>query len=272
MNNSEQQLNTPDFQNLEAEVYLTKQEIEEFRRLPKEEQEKLKNEKLEKLRELQTKLDQEIQEAIRVGKIDEARNLYDILRKGLIDLEDQFEATEENILSIDRSLNIVEDFLRKTIEEGGLGIRWLDSENPIAEVDSHNEGLTKIDLSKLKLDTSWLPEGESSINGEKRLEALKSKDSEQIRLDLYVFASLWKLFKTEIKEFEQKLNIIAEANSLTLDDLKKKAIFFDGTIIMDSGGHRRALYLKWDGSEWYCNRNFLGDDWNGNRPSLVLAS
>ena len=178
----------------------------------------------------------------------------------------------ENILSIDRSIDLVKDFLRKPKAEGGLGMSSLDEENPIAESDIHNEGLMEIDLSKVLLDTSWLPKGETSIKGEKRLEALKSKDSAQIRLDLYVFASLWKLFKTDLKEFEQKLTVIAEANSLTIDDLKKKAIFFDGTIIRGSGGGRSALCLYWDGSGWVWNRTWLGNGWRGSNPSLVLAS
>ena len=49
-------------QTLETEVALTQAEMEEFRKLPTEEQEKQKTEKFAKLQALQTKLDQAIQE------------------------------------------------------------------------------------------------------------------------------------------------------------------------------------------------------------------
>ena len=177
----------------------------------------------------------------------------------------------ENMLSIDRTINLVDDFLKKSEEEGGLGIGWLDAEKPIDESDDRNEGLTEIDLSKVKLDINWLPEGKSSLGGEKRLEALKG-EKDVIRLDLFTLASLWKLFKSDPKEFEQKLTIIAEANSLKLEDLKKKAIFFDGTILKSSDGSRRALYLYWDGSEWDWDDGRLDLGWGDRSPSLVLAS
>ena len=66
----------------------------------------------------------------------------------------------------------------------------------------------------------------------------------------------------EILEFYQKAK----------EDLKKKAIFFDGTIIRDSDGRRSALYLDWGGGEWFWSRSNLDDDWNDSLPSLVLAS
>ena len=258
MSNPEQQPNiNSNLQTLETEVSLTKQEIEEFRRLPKEEQDRQKDEKLIRLKDLQNKLDQEIQEAIRIGKIDEVRNLTELLQKGLTDLEDQFEATEslENILSIDRSADIL-----KFIGWSGASIEAKDT-------DTRSTSLTEIDLSKLKLDTSWLPEGKSSINGEKRLEALKSIGN--IRLDAQILIALKKLSEEKLNK---KMEIIATANDITLDDLKKKAIFFDGTIIRVSGGSRQALYLRWAGSWWSWLYGSLSNDWDGSNPSLVLAS
>jgi translation initiation factor 2 beta subunit (eIF-2beta)/eIF-5 len=81
-------------QTLESELALTKQEMEEFKKLPKEEQKRQKDEKLEKLKNLSSKLDVEIQEAIRTGKLDEARNLKEIIEKEMRDLEDQIKVTE----------------------------------------------------------------------------------------------------------------------------------------------------------------------------------
>ena len=177
---------------------------------------------------------------------------------------------KETILSVDRTINLV-DFLKKPESEGGLDIKWLDPTNPIAESDPNNEGLTEIDLTKVSLDTSWLPEGKTYIKGEARLTALKSKDSTQTRLDLYVFASLWKLYKTDPTSFEEKMKIIAETSSITIEDLKKKLLFFDGTIVRGSDGERRALYLSWDGSSWVWDSRGLLNEWNDDSPSLVLA-
>jgi hypothetical protein len=183
----------------------------------------------------------------------------------------------EYILEIDRSFSIVDDFLKKPKTEGGLGIEWLGSKNPIAESEERNEGLTEIDLSKVRLDTGWfrdeLKDKDGYVFAVKRLEDLKKRDI--ICLDLFVFASLWKLLKgteEQKKEFENKLTIIAEANGTKLDDLKKKCLSFDGTIIRDMDGDRHMLSLYWKGSGWGWDidsrRGSLGD----RRPSLVLTS
>jgi hypothetical protein len=203
-----------------------------------------------------------------IKKLDESGELEKIL----LELEDVFR--HENMLEIDRSFNLVEDFLKKPQTEGGFDLIWLDSENPIAESDIRNEGLTEIDLSKVKLDVSWLPKGKTSVHGERRLDTLKANSSEFIRLDLFVFASLWKLLKgneEQKKEFENKLTIIAEANGMKFEDLREKVIFFDGTIIRDSDGGRYALYLRWISSKWDWNSSNLGPGWNDGSTSLVLA-
>jgi len=77
-------------QTLQNEVALTKQEIEEFQKLPKEEREKQRDEQLAKLKDLQIKLDQAIQEAIRTGDLDEAKKLKDNLKTDIEELESKF--------------------------------------------------------------------------------------------------------------------------------------------------------------------------------------
>jgi hypothetical protein len=96
MSTLEQQPNISNLQTLEAEVSLTKQELEDFRKLPKKEQEKQKQEKLVKLNDLQNKLDQAIQEAIKTGKLDEAKKLKEQLEKEVHDLEQQIDTTKKN--------------------------------------------------------------------------------------------------------------------------------------------------------------------------------
>ena len=94
MNNSEQQPNTSNLQTLETELALTKAEIEEFRKLPKEEQEKQKDEKLASLEGLQTKFDLAIQEAIRTGDIESAKGIKEKYARAIEDLEEIVKATE----------------------------------------------------------------------------------------------------------------------------------------------------------------------------------
>ena len=162
-------------------------------------------------------------------------------------------SSPEAILKIDRSADVIKF-------TGWDGAKIEDK-----DTDTRSIALKEIDLSKLKLDTSWLG-GKSSLNGEKRLEALKTGSG--IRLDAQILMTLRNLPKEEL---DKKIEIIAEANKVSIEDLKKKAIFFDGTIIRDSDGLRRELCLCWGGSEWSWNDRSLGNDWLGNYPSLVLA-
>jgi hypothetical protein len=94
MSTIESQPNTSNLQTLETEVSLTKQELEDFKKLPKEQQEKQKQDKLAKLSDLQNKLDKSIQEAIKTGKLKEAKKLEKQLKKEVQDLEQQVEVTK----------------------------------------------------------------------------------------------------------------------------------------------------------------------------------
>ena len=161
----------------------------------------------------------------------------------------------EAILKIDRSV----DVLSSVGWEDGLEIVDKDT-------DTRSTALTEIDLSKLKLDTSWLG-GKSSMLGEERLEALKT--SGNVRLDAQILITLKNLPKEELNK---KMEIIAESNGVSLGDLKKKVIFFDGTFIKNPDGNRYALCLGWDGSGWDWRNDDLGNDWGAGSPSLVLAS
>ncbi len=95
MNTPESQPNTQsNLQTLEADFSLTKKELEDFKKLSKEEQEKQKQDKLAKLSDLHTKLDQAIQGAIKTGELDEAKELKEQLEKEIKDLEEQVEVTK----------------------------------------------------------------------------------------------------------------------------------------------------------------------------------
>jgi hypothetical protein len=208
-----------------------------------------------------------------------ALKLSEEVESRLLEMEETLPCPE-NILEIDRGINLV-DFFKKPETEGGFGCHndWLDSENPIVESDERNEGLTEIDLSKSRLDAGWyrdeLQDRYGNVPGEKRLKDLKKRDN--IRLDFFVFASLWKLLKgseEQKKEFGQKLTAIAEANSLKLDDLILKNIVFDGTILKSMNGDSYMMCLRRDiASGWEGGRCDIDDSyWNKYKPSLVLAS
>ena len=94
MTNPEQQPNITNLQTLESELTLTKQEMEEFRKLPKEEQEKQKDKKFARLQELQVRLEQSIQEAIQSGDAQKAQELKDQLESEIKDLERMMEEIE----------------------------------------------------------------------------------------------------------------------------------------------------------------------------------
>ncbi len=90
-NFTEQPNKQSNLQTLEADFSLTKKELEDFKKLPKAEQEKQKKEELSKLRELNDKLDHAIQEAVQTGQLEEAKKLKEQLEKKMQNLEQQIE-------------------------------------------------------------------------------------------------------------------------------------------------------------------------------------
>jgi len=123
MSTPEQQTNTSNFQTLESEVALTKQEIEDYKKLPKGEQDKQKQERLAKLFEIQTKLDQTIQGAVQTGELDEARKLKEQLEQEIRDLEEKVEIKvwgkserkETGLAFEEIELNMLQEALEKKV-------------------------------------------------------------------------------------------------------------------------------------------------------------
>jgi len=115
MPNLELQPNTSNLQSLETEVTLSKQEMEEFRGLPKEEKKKKGKEKADKLKSLNDKLDQAIQGAIQTGQLDEVKRLKELL-------EEEVNALEEQILTIELTFDPEKEITEEDIHimEGQL--------------------------------------------------------------------------------------------------------------------------------------------------------
>ena len=125
------------------------------------------------------------------------------------------------------------------------------------ETDTRSTALNELDLTKVQ-QVTMLKSGENVVNGEEKLKRLK-KDG-RIRLDAEVFLTLWQNQLLIPESWKEKIN----GNT--------RYIFFDGTVLRDSDGHRYVLYLCWNDGRWDWNVSWLGDDWNANNPSAVLAS
>lgn len=50
------------------------------------------------------------------------------------------------------------------------------------------------------------------------------------------------------------------------------AIFFWGTVYCSPHGNLCVRFLYWDGGAWDWSYNVLGEDWNDQSPSAILAS
>lgn len=125
------------------------------------------------------------------------------------------------------------------------------------ETDARSTLLTELDLTKVQ-HVTMLKDGESNIKGEEKLKRLKASD--YIRLDADIFLTLWEnqhLIPLSWKE---------EVNGNT------RFIYFDGTVLRNSGSYRCVLSLYWSGSRWDWYVSWLGRDWRDSRPSAVLAS
>jgi len=108
------------------ELSLTKQELEEFRKLPKEEQERQKDEKLLELQRLNDKLDEAMQEAIKTGHLDEAIKLKEQLEKEVNDLKEKVEMSEMS-------------------EQPELKFEWSKEITPDPEITSAETAITKLE-------------------------------------------------------------------------------------------------------------------------------
>ena len=131
MSNSEQQPNIEsNLQTLENELVLTKQEITEFKKLSKEEREKQRDQIIIKLKELQIKLEQTIQEAIKTGDLAEAKKLKEGLEKEIQNLEEKIKIIEgPKIIAISSN-----ETLRRSLERA-LSVIGSDKDLTIYHLD-----------------------------------------------------------------------------------------------------------------------------------------
>lgn len=125
------------------------------------------------------------------------------------------------------------------------------------ETDTRSIDLTELDLTKVQMVT-MLKDGETVVNGEEKLKRLKA--SGYIRLDADIFLMLWENQYLIPESWKEKVNG------------DTRCIFFDGTVLRDSGGNRFVLYLYWNDGAWLWRMFWLDNNWNDSSPSAVLAS
>lgn len=124
------------------------------------------------------------------------------------------------------------------------------------ETDSRSAALTELDPTKVQLVTQ-LHDGETRITGEESLSHLKA--SGKIRLDAYVFLTLW-----------ENKRLIPESWKDKTRAGNTKLIFFDGTVFHNQNSSRYVLYLYWHDGEWFWNVYWLEFDREANCLSAVL--
>jgi len=150
-------------QTFQDEVALTKQEIKEFQKLPKKEREKQRDEQLAKLKELQEKLDQAIQEAIKTGDLEEAKRLKEQLENELFDLESLLGANREKLIDIPFDPN---NFFTEA--------DWLDLQNLVLSGDGGQCAMPYASLAIIdKNRMPGMPDAAKDRIGEDILESLR---------------------------------------------------------------------------------------------------
>jgi ethanolamine utilization protein EutQ (cupin superfamily) len=127
----------------------------------------------------------------------------------------------------------------------------------IEEQDERSLALTEVDLTEAAFETT-LKKGEKTVGGEEKLKRLK--EDGRIRLDAGIFRTLWENQHLIPEKWKEQTN-----GNTTF-------IYFDGTVLRDSGGSRYVLCLCWSGGGWNWYYDWLGGDWDARSPSVVLAS
>jgi len=134
-----------------------------------------------------------------------------------------------------------------------IGTGW-----SIDEEDQRSLSLTKVDLTKVRLETMLKSNENVITGGEEKLERLK--EAGYIRLDAKILWTLWENQSLIPESWKEKIN-----GNVCF-------IYFDGTVLLSSDGFRYVLCLYWDGGEWVWGCTLLDCNWDIHFPSAVLAA
>lgn len=129
-----------------------------------------------------------------------------------------------------------------------LGKGWF-----IDDEDQATADLEEFDIARIKLDTSWLNDNETTLKGETKIECLQAAD--KLCLGADHFRYFWE-HQDKIPEEWKKIN----------------AVYFDGTRVRRSDGYRCVLCLYWNAGRWCRDYSWLKHDCDATTPSAVLDS
>ena len=246
----ESQFDGASLQTLEADFSLTKKELNDFKKLPKEEQKKQEQSTVKKLSDLNDKLDILIQEAIASSSEEDekkAKKLANQLEQEVKDLEQQIEATER--LELPEGAKTMEVIPNKEITSAETAIKKLEKEGHKIG-DYAKDMLTKVNWNE-KLKDSYeiisISVGELFNNKEAHTYADIKAKAKEFDLDL-VPQKLAPSIRLNYEKSGQWTPIAMEA-------------------IRDRGGSLVLFScLEYDSESWL-DRSYGDDDsrWSGDR-------
>ena len=135
-------------------------------------------------------------------------------------------------------------------------VAFIGNDCSIVKEDERSLRLSEVDRTKIKLQTT-LKNGEKMVTGEENLKRLIASGA--ILLDAKIFQILW-----------ENKDLIPESWKQLING-KTIWIFFHGTVLRSSRGHRYVLYLYWGVGGWDWGYFWLDFKWYANYPSAVLA-
>lgn len=136
-------------------------------------------------------------------------------------------------------------------------VAFLGNGSAIEEEDERSLALLEVDMAKVQLKT-MLHEWEKTVTGGEKVRRLI--EAGHIRLDAKVFETFWENQHLIPEEWRQTTNC------------NTTFVFFDGTILRDSGGDRYVLSLYWGSGEWRSHCYWLDFEWCASDPSAILLA
>ncbi len=268
----EQQPTSLDPSPLESEFSLTKQELDQFRKLPKTEQEKQKKEMLVRLQQRQEALEQAIQEAIQTGKSDEVKRLVDQQQREVSDLESLLGGDPEALRTEFTS------FLRETWKIWGVDEEKIKNAQIRAEIITPSDE----DYASRKADIDEEKFGQFTLNPDTQgldWETLKDKIFIPDPKEFEDCSTVQAVAERLIEKYSHKYKLpgleywkfMLENPDKVPDQLKDGNYYFNfGSLVRSSVGSWGVPYAGWDGSKWYRDAYWLDGDWDSPGRVVLL--
>ena len=253
---------------LEQEVTLTKQEIKDFQKLKPEEQEKQKQERLAKLLELQSKLEQAVADGAKAGNFTEAKRLKEEIEKEVADLE-QVIGPE---LSIEALKLQYRSFLKEFFEEPraefsltlvkpedqGHFITKDDIDGAIVCEFTLNPDTQNLDFENIPESKIFIPELPHTLI-----------DKTYFEVSRYLVDTYSGTHHIPGLEY---LKWLSENPTKTPTVLKDQNLwfYFLSSLVRCSSGDWFVPIMNWDGAPWRRDVRGLSHDWRHNSRVVLI--